>query len=264
MKSLLWILTLIPAITLAQGQIVLEGVYQGKNIYVQNPYATDGASYCTDSVKVNGIKIEIENANAYEVRLDTLLELKVGDKVKMEIFHKPDCKPKVFADHGSRKSTFEIVTISIDTAKILHWTTVNEVGKLPYVIETFVWNKWIKIGEVDGKAEPGENHYSFHIEVPYSGENKIRVKQADYSGQPRMSKHVSLFLPDQQVEILGNKKRQWEAIHFSKKTMYELYNYKGDIVKRGTGSNIGIKGLHEGDYYLNFDDKMETIVISPH
>ena len=36
------------------GNIVLEGNYQGKNLYVRNPFAGSGVGFCTFEVTVNG------------------------------------------------------------------------------------------------------------------------------------------------------------------------------------------------------------------
>lgn len=61
----------------------------------------------------------------------------------------------------------------------------NEINNLTYTIEQFRWNKWIKVGEVDGKGGIQENTYSFQTQ-PHSGLNKFRVKQVA-SGKPRIS-----------------------------------------------------------------------------
>lgn len=75
--------------------LVLEGSYQGKNISVQNPFTEDG--YCTQYVIVNGVQVldSVETQkSAYEIDL-TSLDLNTGSAVKIEIYHNPDCMPKV-------------------------------------------------------------------------------------------------------------------------------------------------------------------------
>lgn len=53
------------------------------------------------------------------------------------------------------RPTFEVVSMNINSAGIfLKWTTKNESGPLPYVVEQFKWNKWVYVGEVQGLEGP--------------------------------------------------------------------------------------------------------------
>jgi hypothetical protein len=257
MKRGFLILFTLPLLSFAQ-KIELEGTYQGKNIYVQNPVANTGKGFCTEKVLVNGKEVAVSYTNAYEIKLDSI-GFKIEDTIKIEIFHKVDCKPKVITPFYTPKGNFDLVSIHIDSSYVLHWITKNEINKLTYTIEQFRWNKWVKIGEVDGKGGIHENAYSFQTK-PHSGLNILRVKQVA-SGKSRISKTAEIEVPDLDIQIIGNKHKLWEAIHFNKKTMYELYDRKGDIVKKGDGINIGIKGLEQNFYYLNYDNKTETITI---
>ena len=50
----------------AKGNIILNGTYQGFSIYVQNPFADEGEGFCTDSVSLNGVIIDLEfNQSAF-------------------------------------------------------------------------------------------------------------------------------------------------------------------------------------------------------
>jgi hypothetical protein len=40
--------------------------------------------------------------------------------------------------------------------------------------------------------------------------------------------------------------------------MYEIYDYYGNIVKKGFGAKIDVSGLKSGEYFLNYDNKMDT------
>ena len=82
--------------------------------------------------------------------------------------------------------------MTVDKEGTVKWTTKSETGKLTFAIEQFRWNKWVKVGEVDGVGTPTSNEYSFKI-VAHSGKNQIRVRQTDYSGQPRLSKPVDFM-----------------------------------------------------------------------
>src|SRR5687767_7570800 len=79
----------------SQGVIVLEGNYQGKTLYVQNPFGPGGVGFCVTEVKVNGnITTDETNSSAFEIDLKAQ-KLNPGDKIEVKIFHKDGCKPKV-------------------------------------------------------------------------------------------------------------------------------------------------------------------------
>ncbi|MBN4062168.1 MAG: hypothetical protein COA57_07345 [Flavobacteriales bacterium] len=254
----------LPIAHLLAGTIILEGNYQGKNIYVQNPFSGTGVGFCTYEVKVNGdVTTDEINSSAFEIDLGNF-QLNIGDPVVVTIKHKDDCKPKVLNPEVLKpKSTFEIIDMDIDQESIFSWKTKNETGKLPFVIEQFRWNKWIKVGEVEGKGTPDVNEYSFKI-TPHSGENLFRVKQVDYTNKPRYSKSKRYnamaisevtFVPIKVKDFL-----HFEAESNSTETMFEIYDSYGNIVKKGFASNIDCKNLKKGIYYLNYDNKTDKFV----
>src|SRR6476620_9899947 len=115
------------------GVIILEGNYQGKNLYVQNPYGPGGVGFCVTEVKVNGnITTDETNSSAFEIDLKPH-KLNIGDKVEVKIFHKDGCHPKVLNPEVLRpKSTFEIISMVIEKDGTLKWSTKSESGKLPF------------------------------------------------------------------------------------------------------------------------------------
>src|SRR3954467_13307608 len=94
----------------AQSVIILEGNYQGKVLYVQNPFAPGGVGFCVTEVKVNGNTTTDEtNSSAFEVDLKSQ-NLAMGEKIEVKIFHKDGCKPKILNPEVLKpKSTFEII-----------------------------------------------------------------------------------------------------------------------------------------------------------
>lgn len=251
----------------AQGLIILEGNYQGKNIYVQNPYGNSaGVGFCVTEVKVNGnITTDEVNSSAFEIDMKPW-KLNIGDKVEIKVFHKEGCKPKILNPEVLKpKSTFEVVSMSADKDGTIKWTTKSETGKLSFAIEQFKWNKWVKVGEVDGVGTPTSNDYTFKIS-PNSGKNQVRVRQTDYSGQPRLSKAVELTSDLPEVDFAPLKASK--DVNFFEKgkndkaveTMYEIYDQYGNIVKKGFGSKVDVSNLQKGGYFLNFDNKMGEFV----
>ncbi len=240
------------------GNIILEGNYQGKNLYVQNPFAGSGVGFCATKVEVNGqITTDETNSSAFEIDF-TNHQLKIGDKVTVKIEHKDDCKPKVLNPEVLKpKSTFEVTKMAVDPDGTLKWTTAKETGKLTYTIEQFRWNKWVKVGEVEGTGISEESNYSFKI-TPHSGENQFRIKQVDYTSQPRYSKSAKYQSSVAAVEPVNFRVK--DNLEFTGETMYEIFDKFGNIVKKGFGQKVDLTSLPKDVYYLNYDNKTTEII----
>lgn len=246
--------------------IILEGNYQGKVLYVQNPYGPGSVGFCVTEIMVNGnITTDETNSSAFEIDLKPH-KLNIGDKVEIKIFHKEGCKPKVLNPEVLKpKSTYEVIGMGIDKEGILHWSTRSETGKLAFFIEQYRWNKWVKVGEVEGEGKPTTCEYSFKI-APHSGKNTFRVRQTDYSGSPRLSKATDFLSESPEIDFAPLK--AIKDINFFVKgketkpaeTMYEIYDQYGNIVKKGSGLKVDVSNLPKGPYYINFDNKMGEFV----
>ncbi len=82
----------------------------------------------------------------------------MGDKVVVKIDTQGRLHPLVLNPEVLKpKSTFDIVKQEVTSDGVFHWTTTNETGELPFMVEQKRWNKWVKVGEVVGKGTPGEN-----------------------------------------------------------------------------------------------------------
>jgi hypothetical protein len=241
------------------GNIIIEGNYQGKNIYVQNPFAGGGVGFCVQKVEVNGqITTDEINSSAFEIDF-TNYQFKIGDKITVKITHKDDCKPKVLNPEVLKpKSTFEVTSMKLEGDGTLKWNTKNETGKLSFIIEQYRWNKWVKAGEIEGKGVGDNNDYVFKIPTLHSGENQIRIKQIDYTTQPRISKPVKYV--STQPEVSYNPVKVTKDITFSVETLYEIYDQYGNIVKKGFGKTVDCGNLSKGVYYLNYDNKTAEFI----
>ena len=261
----IFFLLLLPIVfTNVSGQtdvVTLDGNYQGRNLYIQNPFTDGTAGFCVTEILVNGnpTKDEIQSS-AFEIDFKTL-DLKLGDPVEVKIKHKTGCKPRVLNPEVLKpKATFELSDIKLSADGLLEWSTKNESGKLNFIVEQFRWNKWLKVGEVEGKGTPGTNNYTFKAS-PHSGKNQVRVKQIDYTNQPKTSRAAEASTSICNIEF-GPVKTAAE-INFTCsdnksaiETLFEVYDQYGNIVKKGFGSKVNVADLKKGMYYLNYDNKM--------
>jgi hypothetical protein len=244
----------------------LEGHYQGKNLFVQNPEDEDGFGFCVSNVTVNGDPISDGiQSSAFEINFSEF-NLKIGDAVFILLEHGMGCKPKVLNPEVLLpKSTFVVSDgdIKCTPEGTLTWTTSGESGKLAFTVEQYRWNKWVSIGEVDGVGSNGPNNYTFQVS-PHSGENKVRVVQTDHTGRKRPSpettftnaaiKEPSIF-PVKVKDVI-----KFTADGNAVETKYEIYDAYGNIVKKGVGTEVDCTNLKKGAYYINYDNKNEKFV----
>lgn len=229
----------------------VSGVYQGKDLYVKNPTGEDGVGFCVYEVYVNGELTSDEiNSSAFAIDF-SILGIEKGQIVTIEINHKDDCGPIVLNPEAIKPhSTFNIVSMEINS-NTLSWTTKDESGSLPFKIEQFRWNKWVEVGSVPGNGTAENQNYSFKL-LPYSGENRVRVKQVDYTGKPRYSESKS-YNPGL-APVTFTPAKPETTITFSRETRYEIFDKYGRIVKYGEGKTVDISDLKRKEmYYLNYD-----------
>ncbi|MBI9069105.1 MAG: hypothetical protein JEZ09_17540 [Salinivirgaceae bacterium] len=240
----------------ASGEIVLNGVFQGKNVYVMNPFASSGVGFCVFEVRVNGqITTDEINSSAFEIDL-SVFQFSKGDKLIIIIKHKDGCIPKVINPEVLKpQSTYVSTNMKVSRDGLLTWVSTNESGSLPYIVEQFRWNKWVVVGQIDGKGNSGSNNYSIKVH-PHDGNNRFRIKQIDYTRKPRYSKEIRYRSMDMPITFTPAKPST--EIVFSRETMYEIYDYYGNLVDKGIAAKVDISALTKGDYFLNYGTKTET------
>jgi hypothetical protein len=257
-KLILTVLTpflMLLASNILAAELVVEGTYQGKNIFVQNPFSGN-AGFCITEVLING-KVSTDEIQQSSFELDLgALQLVVGQKVVIKIKYKDGCKPPKVVNPEDLKprSTFEIVAGSMKVSKDgkkLSWTSKGETGKLTFVVEHYRWNKWVKVAEVEGKGTPDPTYYEVNY-VPFSGENRIRVKQTDSYG-PRLSEPIKYRSMSPAITMTQDAKSG--NVNFSGETKYEVFDSYGNVVLQGFSNNVDISSLKKGTYYINFDNK---------
>ncbi len=255
-KVLLIFIFILASLYGQSADIVLKGVYQGKNIYVMNPFSSSGVGFCVFEVRVNGeLSTDEINSSAFEIDL-SVFQLKKGDKVEIKIKHKDGCRPKIINPEVLKpQSTFMAKYMKVSREGVLSWKTTNESGSLPFIIEQFRWNKWIKVAKVDGKGTASENQYSIKVN-PHAGNNRFRIKQIDYTNKPRYSKEIRYRSMSKPVTYSPSKPSN--QINFSEETMYEIYDYYGNLVDKGIKARVDISGLSKGEYFLNYGTKTVT------
>ena len=236
------------------GELVLEGLYLGKNLLVINPFADEtNKSFCIVEVDVNGTPIADDiNNSSFEIDFTTQ-GLKAGDKVSVKIQHKDGCTPKVINPEVLKPTaSFSMVSIKVDD-KNLKWVTRGEIGSLPFTVEEFRWNNWRKIAEVPGLGTPEKADYIVPVNS-HVGANKYRISQTDYTHKPKFSK-VAQYQTPMNVPEVTFQIEKGTKIKFSVETMYQIYDNFAKFIKEGVEKEVDISDLEKGLYHLYYDDK---------
>ncbi|MDQ3048510.1 MAG: hypothetical protein M3R27_13260 [Bacteroidota bacterium] len=150
-------------------------------------------------------------------------------------------------------STFVIQSFKISRDGMVSWTSSDEQGSLPYIVEQFIFDKWVKVGEVNGIGSPTPNSYSVPV-VLNSGENKFRVRQKGYDKMSRFSDAVVYYSKKEPVNYTITDKNQ--TLNFTGDTYFIVYNPYGAIVKQGYGNSLNISGYAKGYYCLVYDNRL--------
>ena len=126
------------AVFAESGELVLEGTYQGKNLYVQNPFSNSGVGFCVYEVRIND-QVTTDEVNSSAFEIDFLsFQLAIGTPVTIKIKHKDGCKPRVLnAEVIKPRSTYQIISIASDADGKLNWKTSGEMGTLPFIVEQY-------------------------------------------------------------------------------------------------------------------------------
>ncbi|MEO6902403.1 MAG: hypothetical protein ABI315_04525 [Bacteroidia bacterium] len=150
-------------------------------------------------------------------------------------------------------ATFTVQSIKINSDGLLNWTTKEEQGSLPYIIEQFVIGEWIKVSEINGIGSPSPNSYSV-LTMLNSGENKFRIHQKGYDNKSRYSNTISYFSEKKPVTYTIANKNQ--TLIFSSQTFFIIYNLNGSIVKQGLENSVDISSFQKGYYSIVYDNKL--------
>jgi hypothetical protein len=244
-------------------KLSLEGVYQGKNVFIQNPSDASGFGFCVSKIYVNGDLMPISlNSSTVIINLKSL-KMSIGEPVFLVIHHNDDCTPKIVNPEVLLpKSTFQLNSISVVNSTDLSWSTTGESGKLNFLIEQYKWDKWVVVGEVMGQGTATLNTYSFKL-FPHSGKNEVRVSQIDNTLLKRSSKSTLFTSSVPFVSKTPTKVKDFitfKANNSEVETYFEVFDAYGNILKSGKASKVDCRKLLNGLYYLNFDNKTEKII----
>lgn len=233
-----------------QNELVLTGVYNGKNLYVQNPISTNLKDYCTREVYLNGTLVfQNPRSSAYTISLAHLAE---KSPVEIKIRYSEGCMPKIINPQVVRAlANFKYLALNADSASI-SWTTNNQQRGGKFFIEHWYGERWMPVGTLD--AAPGQARYSCSVSHT-SGNNRYRIKFLQDDGEMYYSNVLDYTSSAAPVSFTPS--RVSEKIFLSRDTEYEVTDDKGKQLLKGKGNEIWVGNLATGVYYLKIDNRTE-------
>jgi hypothetical protein len=237
----------------AEGQeLQISGYYQGKNLYIQNPYDPVSKDFCTFEVFLNERKIiEKPKTSAYEIDLSSI---PANAQVHIKIIHKSNCEPKIINPQVLKvDADFRFNAFSIDD-NIIRWITQGEKPHGKYFIEQFLDGRWTITHTVQASGDFRLNEYKVEIN-PGGGSAKYRVKLLMQEGNVYYSKELD-YTPNVKP-VTFYPTRVSDKITLSRETNYEVVDPEGTVLYKGKGKEIMVKDLASGLYYLKIENRSE-------
>lgn len=236
-------------------EYTMTGVYQGKNIYVQNPLSKDKINFCTSEVYLNERLINASpKTSAFVIDLS---HLKIGGSVFIKIIHKEGCKPKIINPQVIRsKSKFKFLNVSADALSI-HWVTVGELPFSKFFLEHYRNKTWQNINVISGKGSFETNQYDAKPEH-HTGDNKYRFKYVQNDGKIFFSRVFDYFNDVEPISFYPAFVD--DKITLSRESDYAIVDSYGNKLTKGKGIEIELNNLKAGLYFLYIDNREEKFV----
>lgn len=235
-------------------QLMLEGIYRGKNVFLQNPFITSTNSYCIKSISVNG-KVITSNPKSSAVQIN-LEYLKLDDAVLIEIAHNASCEPKVLNAYVLKKNAgFRFIQTTVDNASVSWITGGESPGKGKFHLEKLKIDGWEVIKNVPAKGNLDNNQYSLAV-AHYSGENEFRINY-QLEGQEFLSEEFSYYSAEDPVSYFPIDEVE-TLLSLSRVTDYKIKTLDGNLLMQGIAMDINVEGLPYGEYILVIENREEV------
>lgn len=232
----------------------IAGVFQGKTLFIQNPFDKSDRKFCVDNIYINEKYVDI-NYKLSALKID-FEGYDLYTPVQIRIVHKDTlCSPTIINPEAILFHTiFRFVSVSL-TDSALVWSTKGEMGLGEFEIERLQNGIWVdqEIRQGLGRYEGAEYTYFPNLE---EGANKYRIKY----NFPRGSRVKYLFSwevdYDHYPEPIEFKPKSAKTkVYLSRSTHYEIYDAGSKLVLEGQGTVIDVTVLRQGQYVIYFNGR---------
>ncbi|MFY0605263.1 MAG: hypothetical protein JXR10_01020 [Cyclobacteriaceae bacterium] len=228
----------------------VAGVYQGKTLFIQNPYEPRSKSFCIESIEINGRQLAF-NKKSSAVKID-FDNIDLNAPVHILIVHDEQCAPIIInPDAINFHSIFSITQIDFQDS-VLVWNTVGEEESFRYTVEKYKLGIWEEMKQYPSQGQFGGSQY-VHYPLLDEGANKLRVRCEMGDGSYILSDEVDFHFYAEPVTFTPFATST--SIKLSRNATYEIFDAGGTLVMTGEGITIDVSSLRKGDYVVYFDKK---------
>ncbi|MFT7238726.1 MAG: hypothetical protein ACI93L_002818 [Cyclobacteriaceae bacterium] len=234
----------------AQVESSITGVYQGRTLFLQNPYDQDTQSYCVENIFVNERPVNF-NPRQSAIKID-FKGVDIYSPVYLRFIHKDKCAPLVInPDAIAYHNSFGFQKIDLmDT--LLSWESQGEKETSYYIVEKIEMGLWTEQDTIDAKGVFGGAEYEYRPILSH-GPNKFRIKYIFPSGEYLNSRDIDMhFYPD---EVTFRPTATDSKLFLSRGAEYKIYDGGGKLVMTGRGVEIDVTSLPSGEYVVYFDEE---------
>lgn len=237
-----------------KNETYLAGVYQGKTLFIQNPFNRTKMSFCVDEVRINDTRVNIDyKLSALKIDFDGF---DLNTPVQIKVIHNDTlCRPVIInPDAVLFHTIFRFSAISLSDSALV-WYTKGERGAGYFEVERLHNGVWMEeeIIEASGQYEGKEYVHFPNLE---EGANKYRVKYTFPEGSRvshLYSREVEFEHYPEPVEF--KPKSVKTSLYLSRSTHFEIYDDGHTLVLEGQGTEIDVRVLRRGRYVIYFNGK---------
>lgn len=227
--------------------ISYSGVFKGTPLFIQNPYLPAQKTFCIREILINNRPVRMNyNRSAIMLNFDNVQPYSpVAIKI---LYSDSTCLPVLLNPESIRyHSVFSFQKVMISDSSI-HWKAKGEQENANYVIEKFNLGYWEPIESVESKGIYGGAEYAY-FPVYEEGPNKFRLKYVNDSEELFSQEVEHVYYPEPiTFKKVGNK------LILSRSCEYVVTDDQNFDVLRGSGKEVDISGLGNGEFYIIFNE----------
>ena len=234
--------------------VVLVGVSNGQDLFVQNPYDVDQKKFCITGVRINGVTQSLD-LNSSALMVD-LASREIGSDVRIEISHIEGCEPNVLNPRVINKNAgFRFIQTMADQQSVSWLTTGESPNAGTITLQKLKLDGWKDLKIVPSKGDMQSNAYSQAV-AHYSGDNQFRLIY-EVDGKEFISDTFSFYSAQDPISYYPVEEVD-QFLQLSRTTDYQIKDLDGNLIMQGVGLDINVSSLPYGEYYLIIENRQET------